>query len=45
MLKKTARETLQFFFTCIGILDFLENYDKIEGIKLRDSSYLGYLGK
>ena len=45
MLKKTARETLQFFLTYIGILDFFENYDKIEGIKMRVSSCLEYLGK
>lgn len=35
MLKKTARKTLQFFLTCIGFLDFLENYDKIKGMKMR----------
>ena len=35
MLKKTARKTLQFFLTCIGFLDFLENYDKIETKKMR----------
>jgi len=34
MLKKIARKTLQFFLTCIGILDFLENYDKIKGMKM-----------
>ena len=45
MLKKLQGLPCSFFVTCIGILDFLENYDKIEGIKSRDSSYLGYLGK
>lgn len=34
MLKKTARKTLQFFLTCIGILDFFENYDKIKDMKM-----------
>jgi len=34
MLKKAASFPLQLFLTCIGILDFLENYDKIKDMKM-----------
>ena len=45
MLKKLQGLPCSFFLTCIGILDFFENYDKIESIKMRVSSCLEYLGK
>ena len=46
MPKKSCKVSLAAFFVAyIGILDFLENYDKIEGMKMRDSSCLEYLGK
>ena len=34
MLKKLQGLPCSFFLTCIGILDFLENYDKIKGMKM-----------
>ena len=34
MLKKLQGIPCSFFLTCIGILDFLENYDKIKGMKM-----------
>lgn len=40
MLKKAANFPCSFFVAYIGFLDFLENYDKIEGMKMRDSSCL-----
>ncbi len=45
MLKKLQGLPCSFFLTYIGILDFFENYDKIESIKMRVSSCLEYLGK
>ena len=34
MLKKLQGKPCSFFLTCIEILDFLENYDKIKGMKM-----------
>ena len=34
MHKKLQGLPCSFFLTCIGILDFLENYDKIKGMKM-----------
>ena len=35
MLKKLQGKPCSFFLTYIGFLDFLENYDKIKGMKMR----------
>ena len=34
MLKKLQGKPCSFFLTCIEILDFLENYVKIKGMKM-----------